>query len=180
MTTPAIQPHHRERLAVFYGRQSTPDQVESNVGSADYQRHQTRYAREWGWVEANIRWHDDFGRTGAAAEHRPQYREMRRLLKEGQVGLIGVADLSRLGRDAAELLSFRSDCIAHDVLVAVDGQIINLHDLVEWLPAIFETMEQELRTKRMRELSLRSARARAARLKQHELRARGPEREKLK
>src|SRR5262245_14001358 len=134
MTTPAtIHPGHHERLAVFYGRESTRDR-----GTAEYQRHQTRFAREWGWSEERIRWLHDLGLTGAAAEHRPQYRELCQLLEAGQVGLVGVTDLSRLGRNAAELLSFLRDCIAHDVLVAVDGKIINLQDPVEWLPTILE------------------------------------------
>jgi DNA invertase Pin-like site-specific DNA recombinase len=144
MTTLApIHPHHRERLAVFYGRQSTSDQVKWNVGSAEYQRRQTRFAREWGWSEGRIQWHDDFGLTGAAAEHRPQYREMRRLVQAGLVGLVGVADLSRLGRDAAELLSFLADCIAHDTLVAIDGKISNPRDAGDWLfTAIFAILSQ--------------------------------------
>ena len=119
MTIPAtIRPDHHERLAVFYGRQGTPD-----LGSAEYQWRQTGYAREWGWSEERIRWLHDFGRSGAAAEHRPQYREMRRLLQAGQVGLLGVVDLSRLARDCAELRSILTDCITHDVLVAIDGKI---------------------------------------------------------
>jgi DNA invertase Pin-like site-specific DNA recombinase len=106
------------RLAVFYGRQGTPDQ-----SSAEYQRRQTRYARAWGWSDEHTRWLYDFGMTGAAPVHRPQYGEMRRLLNDGHVGLIGITDLSRLARDAAELRSFLTDCIAHDVLVAIDGTI---------------------------------------------------------
>jgi hypothetical protein len=175
MIPATVHPHHRERLAVFYGRESTP----AEQGSAEYQRRQTRFAREWGWSEERIRWLHDIGLTGAAAQHRPQYRELRRLVQAAQVGLVGVAYFSRLG-DAAEFLSFRTDCIAYDVLVAVDGKIINLHDPVESFTAFLDILEHELRTKRMRELSLRSARARAARLQQHELHERGPEREKLK
>jgi DNA invertase Pin-like site-specific DNA recombinase len=117
-TAAAIRPDHHERLAVFYGRQSTPDQR-----SVESQRGQTRYARELGWSDERTLWLDDFGSSGAAAEHRPQYGEMRRLLKDGQFGLVGVTDLSRLGRDAVELLSFLRDCVAHDVLVAIDGTI---------------------------------------------------------
>ena len=140
---PIIQPHHLERLAVFYGRQSTPEQVESNPGSAEYQRRQMRFAREWGWPDDRVRWFDDFGLTGAAAEHRPEYREMRRLVQEGDVALVGAADLSRLGRDAAELLFFLGDCNAHDVLVAIDGKISNLRDPGDWLyTAIFAILSQ--------------------------------------
>jgi DNA invertase Pin-like site-specific DNA recombinase len=102
-----------------------------------------RFAREWGWIEDRLRWFDDFGLTGAAAEHRPEYRELRRLVQQGDVGLVGVADLSRLGRDAAELLSFLTDCIAHDVLVAIDGKVSNPRDAGDWLyTAIFAILSQ--------------------------------------
>jgi hypothetical protein len=68
---------------------------------------------------------------------------MRRLLQAGEVGLVGVADLSRLGRDAAELLSFLADCIAHDTLVSIDGKISNPRDAGDWLfTAIFAILSQ--------------------------------------
>jgi site-specific DNA recombinase len=121
-------PHHLDREAVFYGRQSTPEQVETNIGSADYQRAQTRHARTLGWSEDHILWFDDFGKTGAAAEHRPQYQELRRLVQEGRVGLVGVTDLSRLSRNAAELTSFIGDCVSHNVLICIDGELSDPRD----------------------------------------------------
>src|SRR5262249_26488756 len=114
---------HLERIAAFYGRQSTPSQVATNTGSADYQRAQTRHARALGWPEEHIRWFDDFGQTGSAAEERPQYGEMRRLVQDGRVGLVGVTDLSRLSRNAAEVLSFIDDCVSHNVLICIDGKL---------------------------------------------------------
>ena len=129
MTRPdIIKPRHLERLAVGYGRQSTQDQVEKNTGSTDYQRAQLRFALEWGWPPERTRWLDDFGLTGTAAEHRPDYQQLRRWIREGLVGIVCVSDHSRLGRDAAEWLAFVADCLAHDVLIAIDGRIVDLGD----------------------------------------------------
>jgi DNA invertase Pin-like site-specific DNA recombinase len=130
---PIINPSHLARDADGYGRQSTADQVEKNTGSTEYQRGQLRYAREWGWPEERIVWHDDFGLTGAAAEHRAGYQCLKGRVQQGRVGMVLVSDLSRLGREAAELLSFLADCAAHNVLIAVDGRVVDPRDPSDWL-----------------------------------------------
>src|SRR5258705_170860 len=115
MVTPInIKPQHLERLAICYGRQSSMEQVEKHTGSSAYQREQVRFPREWGWAPGRIQWLEDPGLSGTAAEHRPQYQKLRELICEGKVGLVCVADHSRLGRDAKEWLSFMADCLAHD------------------------------------------------------------------
>ena len=134
MTRPAIITFaHMALLAVGYGRQSTMGQFEKNTGSTDHQRGQLRYPREWGWAEALLLWLDDFGLSGTAPEHRPGYLRLRRLVQAGKVGLVCVSDMSRLGRNAAELLSFLADCRAHGVLLAVDGKILDPRDSSDWL-----------------------------------------------
>ena len=134
MTRPSIiTASHMALLAVGYGRQSTKGQFERNCGSTDYQRGQLRHAREWGWPERLLQWLDDFGLSGTAADHRPGYLELRRLVRLGMVGLVCVSDMSRLGRNAAELLSFLADCSAHGVLLAVDGKVLDPRDQSDWL-----------------------------------------------
>jgi DNA invertase Pin-like site-specific DNA recombinase len=51
----------------------------------------------------------------------------------GKVGLVCVSEISRVGRNAAELLSFLSDCSAHRVLLAVDGRVLDPRDPSDWL-----------------------------------------------
>lgn len=127
MTRPSlITETHLGELAVGYGRQSTEKQVERNTGSRDYQLGQLRYPREWGWPEERIRWLDDFGLSGSPAAHRPSYQQLRQWVREFLLGLVCVSDHSRLGRNAAEWLSFYGDCAAHGVLIAIDGKIGNL------------------------------------------------------
>jgi DNA invertase Pin-like site-specific DNA recombinase len=99
-----------------------------------------QYARDWGWRDNQTSWFDDFGLTGAAAEHRPQYMEMRRLLRAGDVGLVGASDISRLWRDAVEGLAFVQDCAIHGVLIAVDGTIIDPREPSAWLLTGFKTL----------------------------------------
>jgi len=134
VTRPSIiEQGHLDRLAVGYGRQSTERQVEQNTGSRDYQLGQTRHPREWGWPEERICWLDDFGLSGAEAAHRPSYQQLRVLVREGRVGLVCVSDPSRLGRNAAEWLSFYSDCAVHRTLIAIDGKVSDPQDTDDWL-----------------------------------------------
>jgi DNA invertase Pin-like site-specific DNA recombinase len=123
-----IKPRHLERLAIGYGRQSTAVQVEKHTGSSEYQRGQLRFPIEWGWAPERVRWLDDFGLTGTAAEHRPGYRQLRVMIRKDAIGIACVSDHSRLGRNAAEWLAFVADCLAHDVLIAIDGKIVDLGD----------------------------------------------------
>jgi DNA invertase Pin-like site-specific DNA recombinase len=132
---PQITQSHLDRWAIPYGRQSTKVQYETNTGSRDYQLGQARYPQLWGWAESHIKWLDDFGLSGVAAEHRPGYKQLRQWIREGKVGLVCVADHSRLGRNAAEWLEFYAECAVRDVLIAIDGKISNPKDSNDWLHA---------------------------------------------
>ena len=66
-----IRPCHRERLAVVYVRQSSPQQVQEHRESAELQYALQRRALAWGWARERIRViDDDQGCSGATAEGR--------------------------------------------------------------------------------------------------------------
>src|SRR5262249_1793135 len=78
---------------------------------------------------------------------------MRRLLKDGQVGLVGGTKLSRLGQGAGGVLSFHHDCLAHPGVVWVVGKMSYQREPVDLLPTIFAMFDRQRRTERMTELA---------------------------
>jgi DNA invertase Pin-like site-specific DNA recombinase len=127
-----ITSDHLSRKAAVYGRQSTAVQVERNTGSTEYQRAQADWPLRWGWSPELIERFEDFGLTGAAAEHRPSYQRLREEIRARIVGAVFVSDITRLGRDTKELLDFVRDCNVYNVLVVRDGNVVNLKDTSEW------------------------------------------------
>ena len=87
MLTPShtlkIRPHHLERLALIYVRQSTGIQVREHPASAARQYDLARRARDLGWPPERILVIDeDQGRSGASAAGRDGFQYI-----VGQVGL---------------------------------------------------------------------------------------------
>jgi hypothetical protein len=63
-----VQGWHRDRLALVYVRQSTPQQVHDHQESTRLQYGLTSRARELGWAEARVVViDDDLGKSGASA-----------------------------------------------------------------------------------------------------------------
>jgi hypothetical protein len=68
MVSELVKPHHLDRRAVVYVRQSTPHQVLSNQESLRLQYALRQRARDLGWREADIEVVDaDLGLSGASA-----------------------------------------------------------------------------------------------------------------
>ncbi|MFI5341970.1 MAG: recombinase family protein [Candidatus Methylomirabilales bacterium] len=127
-----ITARHLQRLAVVYLRQSSPRQVEENPGSAAHQRNQKELALRWGWPEDSIEIIDqDLGLSGTSGESREGWQRLLQLVSQGQVGLILVSEISRLSRSRADFFTLAQLCRTFDVLLAVEGTIVefdNPHD----------------------------------------------------
>jgi DNA invertase Pin-like site-specific DNA recombinase len=95
-----IQPHHRERLAIPYVRQSSPQQVRNNRESTGRQYALRDYALALGWSSERILVIDDD--QAHTAQTRTEDRSgFQRLLAEvtmDHVGIIVGLDMSRLAR----------------------------------------------------------------------------------
>ena len=52
---PLITPERLQQFAVVYLRQSTPEQVQNNSGSAAYQKSLAAVARAHGWPDSQIK-----------------------------------------------------------------------------------------------------------------------------
>ena len=107
------------RRAVVYVRQSTPQQVQSNLESQRRQYELVDVARRRGFTDVEII-DDDLGRSASGAVDRPGFDRLVAALCAGQVGAVLCLDASRLarnGRDWHHLL---------ELCGLVDARVIDL------------------------------------------------------
>jgi hypothetical protein len=89
MGSELVKPHHLDRRAVIYVRQSSPQQVLNNQESLRLQYALRQRARDLGWREADIEVVDaDLGLRGASATHRQGFKDLVARIALGEVGLI--------------------------------------------------------------------------------------------
>ena len=94
-----IQPHHQDRLAVVYVRQSTPQQVLEHRESTALQYNLRRRAMEWGWPRDRVLVIDeDQGQSGSTAAGRIGFQRLLAEVSLDHVGLILGIEMSRLAR----------------------------------------------------------------------------------
>jgi len=107
------------RKAIIYVRQSTPQQVQSNLESQRRQYDLVDVARRRGFTDVEII-DDDLGRSASGAVDRPGFDRLVAALCAGQVGAVLCLDASRLarnGRDWHHLL---------ELCGLVDARVIDL------------------------------------------------------
>jgi DNA invertase Pin-like site-specific DNA recombinase len=98
-----VQPHHLQRQAVVYIRQSSPNQVMAHKESLQLQYNLRHRARASGWAEEHIRVIDrDLGLTGRTAHGRPGFQELVTLVNQERVGIIFAYDVTRLARNCTD------------------------------------------------------------------------------
>jgi DNA invertase Pin-like site-specific DNA recombinase len=126
-TSPLITPDHLRRLAVVYVRQSRETQVRENTGSTEFQRSLAEVARSYGWPDSQIEIiEDDLGKSGYSTEGRTGWERLQEMIKAGQVGVVFVANISRLSRQVMEFELFRLRAALHNTLLYADGRFIDL------------------------------------------------------
>src|SRR5947209_13598425 len=87
-----------QRKAVVYVRQSTPQQVQSNLESQRRQYELVEVARRRGFTDIDGI-DDDLGRTASGAVDRPGFDRLVAALCAGQIGAVLCLDASRLARN---------------------------------------------------------------------------------
>jgi DNA invertase Pin-like site-specific DNA recombinase len=114
-----IQPRHRDRWAVVYVRQSTPQQVAENQESRRRQYELAGYARALGWSPDRVRViDDDQGRSGKAADGRPGFQQLIADVASEQVGLVLGLEMSRLARSSKDWHHLLELCAVFGTLLA--------------------------------------------------------------
>jgi DNA invertase Pin-like site-specific DNA recombinase len=102
-TSEHIQPHHLQRHAIVYPRQSTPQQVLNHQESLRLQYALTERARAFGWDASDVQViDDDLGATGSSTVGRPGFQELVSRVNLGQVGIIFAYDVTRLARNCTD------------------------------------------------------------------------------
>ena len=94
-----IQPHHRDRLAIVYVRQSTLQQVLDHQESTRLQYGLAQRAAGLGWSQERILTiDDDLGKSGSSVEGRVGFQRLVTEVGLNHVGLILGIEMSRLAR----------------------------------------------------------------------------------
>jgi DNA invertase Pin-like site-specific DNA recombinase len=114
---------HRERLAIVYIRQSTPQQVERHQESTRLQYALVDRAFQFGWPrETIVVIDDDLGRTGTTIEGRLGFQRLIAEVSLGHVGLVLGIETSRLARSCRDWHQLLELCALFDTLIAdTDG-----------------------------------------------------------
>jgi DNA invertase Pin-like site-specific DNA recombinase len=118
-----IHRRHRERCAIVYIRQSTPQQVERNQESTRLQYALVERAVQFGWPrETIIVIDDDLGRSGASIEGCVGFQRLVAEVGLGNVGLVLGVEMSRLARSCRDWHQLLEICALFDTLIAdTDG-----------------------------------------------------------
>ena len=98
-----IQGQHRDRLAVVYVRQSTPQQLVRHQESTRLQYGLVERALALGWAQPRVLVIDeDLGKSAEQAEGRPGFQRLVAEVSLAHVGIVFGLDISRLSRSSRD------------------------------------------------------------------------------
>jgi DNA invertase Pin-like site-specific DNA recombinase len=114
---------HRERLAVIYVRQSSPQQVLDHQESTRLQYGLVSRARALGWAADRILViDDDLGKSGTSAQGRAGFQRLVSEVSLDHVGMIFGVEMSRLARSNKDWHQLLELCALFQTLIAdLDG-----------------------------------------------------------
>ena len=113
-----VQPHHLERGAYLYIRQSSMRQVLENVESAKRQYALRGRAIALGWRDEQIIVIDnDQGESGASAAWREGFQRLVSDVGMGRAGIVMGLEVSRLARNNADWQRLLEICALADTLI---------------------------------------------------------------
>jgi len=161
-THPLVTREHRRRKAVLYIRQSSEEQVRENTGSTDFQRGLSSVAQKYGWPESQIETIDeDLGRSGSSSEGRAGWQRLQAMIAAKEVGIVIVANISRLSRQLLDFELFRLCAAATNTLLYADGRFVDPADsndiFYSHLQAMFGAHENRQRVRIMSQARITKA-----------------------
>jgi len=114
---------HRERLAVIYVRQSTPQQVLDHQESTRLQYGLVGRALALGWAADRILViDDDLGKSGTSAQGRAGFQRLVSEVSLDHVGMIFGVEMSRLARSNKDWHQLLELCaLFHTLIADLDG-----------------------------------------------------------
>lgn len=116
---------HRQRQALIYVRQSSPQQVKDNQESQALQRGLRQRATELGWRDPEII-EDDLGLSASGFSERPGFQRMLTEVTMRRVGIIFSLEASRLSRNSKDWAQLFELCAHFQTLIADAEQIYDL------------------------------------------------------
>jgi DNA invertase Pin-like site-specific DNA recombinase len=129
MTHTLIKPHHLERSAYVYLRQSSPGQVRNNREGRQRQQAMVEHVAGLGWPQSRITLLDqDSGRSGSSQHGREDLHRLLEAIVTGKAGLVAARELSRLVRDNQDWTRLVRLCRFEDVLLADEHRLYNPAD----------------------------------------------------
>jgi DNA invertase Pin-like site-specific DNA recombinase len=165
MMSEKIKPHHLERKAILYVRQSTPHQVLHNRESGALQYAMRSRLTTLGW--SNIETvDDDLGRSAAGGVARAGFERMVAEVCLGKVGAVAAREVSRFARNSRDWQQLVEMCRVVDT-VLIDQETIYepRHSNDRLLLGLKGSLnEYELDLLRQRSLSARHEKARRGEL----------------
>ena len=117
-----IKPHHLDRKAMLYIRQSSTYQVNNNLESQKLQYAMQERLRQLGWRDIDIV-DDDLGRSAAGTVTRTGFERMVAEICLGQVGAVAAREVSRFARNSREWQRLVEVCRVVDTLL-VDQEMV--------------------------------------------------------
>src|SRR5215813_5614961 len=160
-----ITPHHVERKAMLYVRQSSAYQVNHNLESQRLQYAMQDRLRQLGWREIEVV-DEDLGRSAAGPVMRAGFERMVSEVCLGHVGAVAAQEVSRFARNSRDWQQLIEMCRVVDT-VLVDQETVYLprHGDDRLLLGLKGTLnEYELDLLRQRSLAARYEKARRGEL----------------
>jgi DNA invertase Pin-like site-specific DNA recombinase len=117
-----IRPHHLQRKAILYVRQSSPYQVLHNLESQKLQYAMQGRLRDLGWHEIEVV-DEDLGRSAAGTATRTGFERMVAQVCLGQVGAVAAREVSRFARNSREWQQLVEVCRVVDT-VLIDQEMV--------------------------------------------------------
>jgi DNA invertase Pin-like site-specific DNA recombinase len=117
-----IRPHHLQRKAILYIRQSSPYQVLHNLESQKLQYAMQEHLRRLGWQEIEII-DEDLGRSAAGTTTRAGFERMVAQVCLGQVGAVAAREVSRFARNSRDWQQLVEVCRVVDT-VLIDQETV--------------------------------------------------------
>ncbi len=156
MTHTLIKPHHLERSAYVYLRQSSPGQVRRNREGQQRQQAMVEHVAGLGWPQSRIILLDhDTGKTGSSLHGRNDLHRLLEAIVTGKAGLVAARELSRLIRDNQDWSHLVRLCRFEDVLLGDEHRLYNPADpqdrMVLGIQGAFNDFELSMIIERMQE-----------------------------
>jgi DNA invertase Pin-like site-specific DNA recombinase len=127
--SPKILDRHRDRLAVVYVRQSTPQQVLERTESRARQYALAAHAVALGWpADRVVVIDEDQGRSGRTADHRTGFQRLLAEVTMDHVGLVLGLEMSRLARSSKDWHHLIELCAMFGTLLADQDGVYNATD----------------------------------------------------